>query len=211
MNNNLTDITLIVDRSGSMQSIKLEAQNGINHFIEEQKKLEGEALFTLIEFDTEYKVVYNAVPIKEVEKYFLVPRGMTALLDAVGNAINNTGVRLSNMEEEDRPALVIMAIITDGEENSSKEFTRPSIKKMITEQTDKYNWQFTFLGANQDAFKEASSIGISYSATAGFVGQSVGYAYGGLSNNISGMRTARMKGQAITNTYTDDDRAKMVS
>ena len=89
-----------------------------------------------------------------------MPRGSTALLDAVGRAINETGDRLAKTPEQDRPGLVVFVIVTDGQENSSKEFSKARIKEMIDEQQKKYNWQFTFLGANQDAFAEAGGIGI---------------------------------------------------
>ena len=98
----------------------------------------------------------------------LVPRGSTALLDAVGRAINETGERLAKMNEEDRPGLVVFVVMTDGEENSSQEFSKDQIKQMITHQQDTYGWHFTFLGANQDAFAEAGALGIHAAGVANF-------------------------------------------
>ena len=106
----------------------------MNAFIKEQANQPGEALLTLVQFDTEYEFVHKAVPMKQVTDYVLEPRGMTALLDAVGKAINETGERLAKMAEADRPGLVIFVIMTDGHENSSKEFTKAQIKEMIERQ-----------------------------------------------------------------------------
>ena len=166
MRSDLTDITLVVDRSGSMQSIREDAEGGVNAFLQEQAKQPGEALLTLVQFDTEYEFVHRGVPIKHVPAYTLMPRGNTALLDAVGRAINETGERLSKMAETDRPGLVVFVIMTDGLENSSQEFTKAQIKQQIEEQQSKYSWQFTFLGANQDAFAEAGGMGIGYHGAA---------------------------------------------
>ena len=103
MKADLTDITLVVDRSGSMAQVREDAEGGVNTFITEQGKEPGEALLTLVQFDTEYEFLHKGVQIKQVPKYELVPRGMTALLDAVGKAINETGERLAKMPEGDRP------------------------------------------------------------------------------------------------------------
>lgn len=192
-----------------MASCQQEAQGGINAFIADQKGKVGDAIFSLIQFDTEHEYVFNAVPIKQVDKYKLVPRGMTALLDAVGKAINDTGARLEMMSEADRPGLVIIAIITDGQENSSHEFTKTTIKQMIDRQQGTYNWQFTFLGANQDAFTEAASIGINMQAAANFSTGLSKAAYSNLSANVGRMRSASFAGQAVNCSYTDDERKRM--
>src|SRR5256885_1489485 len=113
MRNDLTDITVVMDRSGSMNSCRSDAEGGLNAFIKEQKELPGEALFTLVQFDTEYEVVHKAKPIKDVPKCILTPRGGTALLDALGRTIHQTGDRLLAFPEHQRPALVCFVIITD--------------------------------------------------------------------------------------------------
>ena len=159
-NKKLTDITVVMDRSSSMSSCKEESERGINKFVEEQKGLQGEATFTLVKFDNQYEKEYDGVNIKDVRNIELIPRGTTALLDAVGRAINETGARLRSMSENKRPGLVVFVILTDGFENASVEFHRGQIKEMISLQQDTYNWEFTFLGANQDACFEGASIGI---------------------------------------------------
>jgi hypothetical protein len=95
MRTDLTDITMVIDRSGSMESIRTDAEGGINTFIDSQKTEPGEALLTLVQFDTEYEFVHKGAAIGSVPKFTLVPRGSTALLDAVGRAINETGARLA--------------------------------------------------------------------------------------------------------------------
>ena len=145
-----------------------DAEGGINSFIEQQKQEPGEANVTLVQFDTEYEFVHSGVPIRQVPAFKLVPRGSTALLDAVGRAINETGARLAAMDESQRPGLVVFVIVTDGEENSSREFTRDQIRKMVEHQQSAYKWQFTFLAANQDAFAAGGSMGIAQDGIAAF-------------------------------------------
>jgi len=209
MRSDLTDITLVVDRSGSMQSIREDAEGGVNAFVLEQAKHPGEALLTLVQFDTEYEFLYRAKPIKEVPPYTLMPRGNTALLDAVGRAINETGERLAKMPEEDRPGLVIFVILTDGQENSSKEFAKLQIKEMIERQQSQYNWQFTFLGANQDAFAEAGGIGINAASAANYSPDKVGAALRGTCLMVSRMREQCSAGEAVSNEFTDTERQDM--
>ncbi len=160
MRTDLTDVTLVVDRSGSMQAIREDAEGGVNYLVQEQAKEPGEVLLTLVQFDTEYEFVHRGVPIQQVPLYSLVPRGSTALLDAVGRAINETGQRLAKMAERDRPGLVLFVVMTDGQENSSREFTLAQVREMIQRQQSQYQWHFTFLSANQDAFAEAGAMGI---------------------------------------------------
>lgn len=210
MRNDLADVTLIIDRSGSMSSMQIEAQNGINHFIEEQKKLPGECNFSLVQFDNEYEVVINNTPIQDVSSYQLKPRGATALFDAIGKTINTIGQRLSNMKEEDRPGLVTVMIVTDGHENSSQEFKREKIKEMIELQQGTYNWKFIFLGANQDSFLSGGALGISASGIANYDNQGVFKAFSGTVNNVSRMRSATMDCMPVVCAYTDEERTSML-
>jgi hypothetical protein len=206
MNKNLADITLVVDRSGSMGECKVEAEKGINAFIAEQKELPGEALFSILQFDNTSEWVFQGKPVKEVGHYKLEPRGMTALLDAVGRAIKSTGQRLEAMPEADRPGLVIIAIVTDGLENISSEFTRDNIRKMIELQTNTYNWKFTYLGANQDAFAEAGSIGIPMGGAATYTTSNSTLMYTAMGSQISTMRCMASSGKDASFEYTEEDR-----
>jgi uncharacterized protein YegL len=209
MRSDLTDITLVVDRSGSMQHIREDAEGGVNSFLQEQAKHPGEALLTLVQFDTEYEFIHRAVPMKQVPAYVLTPRGSTALLDAVGRAINETGERLAKMAEEDRPGLVVFVIVTDGQENSSKEFSKAKVKEMIEHQQSKYHWQFTFLGANQDAFAEAGGMGIVAAGVATYAPDKVQAAWRATSANVGRMRMQRSNEETVVNEYTDSERKDM--
>jgi uncharacterized protein YegL len=194
---NHAEIICILDRSGSMQSIASDAIGGFNTFIEEQKKVPGTASVSLVLFDNEYLKIYENKNLNEVETLTaetFIPRGMTALLDAVGRTINTVGERLSQTPEEDRPEKVMVCILTDGLENASTEFTKNKIKEMITHQREKYSWEFAFLGANQDAFAEAGAIGISQVYTASFLSTEEGTrkAYGHLNKMSSSYRTGNI-------------------
>ena len=189
MRTDLTDITLVIDRSGSMEEIRSDAEGGINAFIRGQAQQPGEALLTLVQFDDEHEFVHRGIPIKQAPAFTLVPRGNTALLDAVGRAINETGERLARMPEADRPGLVILVILTDGEENSSREFSKARVKEMIQRQQTTYNWHFTFLGADQDAFAEAGGMGIAASGAATFAKKKIDAAFIGTIRKVGRMRT----------------------
>ena len=148
---------MILDRSGSMETCRDDTIGGFNAFLREQQA-EGGTL-TLILFDHEYQVLYERKPIQDVAPLTsetFVPRGSTALLDAIGKTIKNT---TSNI-----PTVVIL---TDGQENSSHEYTKAHIKDLIDQKT-RDGWTFVYLGANQDAFAEAGQLGIAPEATVNY-------------------------------------------
>jgi len=158
-----TEIVVVMDKSGSMDNRRDDAIGGFNTFLADQKKEDGDANLTLVLFDTTYSIPIKGKPIREVEPLSFAtyrPGGNTALNDALARAIIETGKRLSDMSEEDRPKEVICVVITDGEENSSVEHTKEQISRMVKHQEDKYNWTFLYLGVGTDAFKEADMIGI---------------------------------------------------
>ena len=168
-----TEIIAILDRSGSMQSIITDAIGGFNAFIDEQRKVAGEARMSVVLFDTEYEMVYQARPIADaphLTRDTYVPRGSTALLDAIGRAMNEQGKRIAEEKWADN---VIVCILTDGQENASREFKTDTIKPMI-EHAEKNGWAFVYLGANQDAFAVASAYGIQAGRTFAFVADSNG-------------------------------------
>lgn len=177
MRKNHTELVCVLDRSGSMESIRQDAIGGFNAFLEGQRKVPGTASVTLVLFDNEYQVVHEAVDlavVKDLTAVTFVPRGSTALLDAVGRAINSVGARLDKMAQDDRPEKVMVCILTDGQENCSHEFKLERIKEMIEHQRTKYAWEFAFLAANQDAFATAGGMGISTKCTANFTPDSAG-------------------------------------
>lgn len=163
MKKGLTEIVFILDKSGSMSGLEDDTIGGYNSFIEKQKKIEGEAFVSTVLFSDESEVVHDRLPINKIEpmtdKTYSVG-GCTALLDAVGGAIHHIGNVHKYAREEDRPEKTIFVITTDGQENSSQEYTYPKIKGMIQRQQEKYGWEFLFLGANIDATSEASKLGI---------------------------------------------------
>lgn len=160
---NYTDITILLDRSGSMVSIAPETIAGVNQFLDDQRQLTGDVTFSLIQFDHEYLRICEAVPLREfpgLDAGSFRPRGNTGLLDALGRGVFETGRRLDAMPEQERPSLVLFATFTDGCENASCTFDRPVVRNMVLHQREKYNWEFLYLGANQDALTEASTLGI---------------------------------------------------
>lgn len=163
MNPDLTEIACILDRSGSMESIREDAIGGFNAFLKAQQGQSGQARLTLVLFDNEYEVPENGVPlswVKPLDSTTFVPRGTTALYDAIGRTINEVGARLARLPEAERPAKVVVAILTDGQENSSTEFTRDTVRSMIDHQRTAYSWDFVYLAANQDAVTAARDIAI---------------------------------------------------
>ena len=162
--NKVSEIVFMLDMTASMQPLAAETVIGFNNFIEEQKKVPGEAKVTLITFNSnKTEKVYNCVdlttiqPMKQ-EEYR--PNGMTPLLDTIGNTIKETGERLKNTDEPDRPEKLIVCIMTDGEENFSHTYDRKQVFDMVKHQKDVYKWEFVFLGANQDSFLEAGRLGV---------------------------------------------------
>ena len=162
MNQNLTEIIAIIDKSGSMSSLTSDVIGGLNTFVESQKALPGECNFTLVLFDSVYKTSYSGAIayFNPLTPSTYAPSGMTAMFDAIGNAIDTTGARLAAMDESARPGKVIVCILTDGDENSSKEYRGSQIKEKIKVQTDVYSWEFLFLGANIDTSVASDGIGI---------------------------------------------------
>jgi len=198
MKKGLTEIVCIIDRSGSMNGIKKEAEGSFNSFIEKQKKEPGEAMVTLAQFDGEYEILHDGTNIKDVGKYELLPRGMTALLDGIGKTVNTVGDRLSKTDESEKPENVVVCIVTDGGENASREFKPDDIKKIIETQEKEYSWEFIFLAANQDAFDTAQGLGIKMRNTTNFnpTGKGVQAAYATMDTFTSNLRSG-VKGHAL--------------
>jgi len=155
-----TEIAVILDRSGSMASIKKEMQTGFARFVASQMVLPGECVMSLYRFDTVYEVVFEERPLAKVPHLRLAPRGSTALLDAVGHSIARIGERLAAKPEPMRPGSIIVMIITDGQENASVEVRRDVLKATIKRQMQAYSWQFMYLGTDASVFSEAASLGI---------------------------------------------------
>jgi hypothetical protein len=168
MRDDYTDITVILDRSGSMADIARDMCGGFDRMIEDQRKLPGMCLVSLRQFNTAPEVIYEGRYVSEVPPLEIAPFGGTALYDALAYTIEATGHRLSKIPEHQRPAKVLIIVITDGEENSSKEYGGPRgaerIKAMVKRQTEVYSWQFVYLGADPSAFSHAADLGIKVAA-----------------------------------------------
>ena len=175
-NSNLRHIVLVLDRSGSMKTVKDDTEGGLAAFLEAQHENTGDTRVSLYQFDTKYEPVYENVALADVPAFVLVPRGGTALLDAIGRTISSVKTQIKALDEDERPGEVVLVILTDGAENSSQEYTLERVKKMIEKRRAK-GWQVVFLGADQDAITVAAGMGIgretSLAYTARMTGRSI--------------------------------------
>ena len=181
------EIAVVIDESGSMSGVRDDAIGGFNTFITEQKKVDGEAVVTLVKFNSVAEVLYEGKDIEEVEDLTedsYVPQNYTALYDAIGKAIRSIE---SRTEKGDK---AIIAILTDGMENNSKEFDIGVIKKLIEDKT-KDGWEFVYLAANQDAFAVGSTFGLAKGQTFNFCAnaQGVSDAYSKMSARTTNYRS----------------------
>jgi len=161
------DLNIVLDRSGSMASCRNETIQSFNNFIGGQREADGRCDVTLVQFNQGYEKTVTGMPIrlmKELTFRDYKPAGGTALRDAVGRLIDETGERLAHMKPDDRPDQVLVVIITDGYENSSIRYSQERLEEMIRHQRDKYQWKFVFLGADIDAIAAASDIGMYHNA-----------------------------------------------
>jgi hypothetical protein len=164
MRQNHTQLVVVLDRSGSMQSIKESTIAAYNQFIKKQKEITGTADIMLAQFDNVYEVVYNGnlENAPELNASTFVPRGSTALNDAMGRSFDEIGRTLAALPEDQRASKVIVAVFTDGGENASKDYTTEVVANIVKEQTDKYAWDISFFGANQDAVLTGKKYNINF-------------------------------------------------
>ncbi len=163
MKKGLTELVFILDKSGSMGGLESDTIGGYNSMLEKQKAVEGECHITTVLFENNYELLHDRIDIKAVspitEKEYSVG-GSTALLDAIGMTINKIGNAQKHTADDYRAEKVMFVIITDGEENSSREYSSEKVKAQIERQKEKYGWEFIFLGANIDAVETANRFGI---------------------------------------------------
>ena len=171
MKKNLTELVMILDRSGSMGGLESDTVGGYNSMLKRQKEAEGEVLVSTVLFNDRSEVIYDRVPLDKMpqmtDKEYYVG-GCTALLDAVGGAVHHIGNVHKYAREEDRPEKTIFVITTDGLENASRMYSYDRVKRMIERQKEKYGWEFLFLGANIDAIGTAGRFGISADRAANY-------------------------------------------
>ena len=199
MKQGYTHITVILDRSGSMESICDDTIGGLNAFVEQQKAGSGEATLTLVQFDSHdpYEVIHHFTPIREVPaltRKTYVPRGGTPLLDALGRGINDIEESIGKLNDGERPEIVIVAVITDGQENSSMEFNKEQVEKMIKSKSSEAGWEFIFLSADLNAIADAHRLGFKRDATVAFEKSSHGVdcCMSSLSEKVSEIRSGKM-------------------
>ena len=202
MKDDYTHICLIVDRSGSMFNIVDDMNGAIVQLMQDQAKEPGTCLVDVVTFDTEVDVVYDSADPLEVNDQVIKPRGNTALNDAIGIGVTRLGDKLRLMPEEERPATVIVVVVTDGMENSSMDWTHAQVRKLVERQTNTYNWTFMYLAANVDAFATGKGYGFAKGQTIAFAASadSVQSVYSGLSANATRARRGDTAG------FTQDER-----
>ena len=206
-----THIAIILDRTGSMESIRNDVIGGFNSFLKSQKELPGVATLTLVQFDSQdpYEVVHMMKPVAKIpdlDSKTYAPRASTPLLDAIGWGINDLEKHLAEIGKEEMPEKIVFVIITDGQENASKEFTKEQIVKMIKIRQEKDKWQFVFLSADLDSIADAASYGFKDAATMKFKKDAMGSMdmFKSCSDIIAKFRLYE-SGEA---TFSDEDRRK---
>lgn len=212
MRNDLTEVVFILDRSGSMSGLEDDTIGGFNSMLKKQREEEGDANVTTVLFDDEIEMLHKRVDIKEIKNitskdYYV--RGCTALLDAIGYSINFM-INVQKNKKEERAKNVLFIITTDGYENASKEYSYEKIKKMITYEKERYNWQFLFLGANIDAISTARNFGISEEFASNYVSDEVGtqITYEVMNSAISNCRAMGVVDGSWKNKVEDDYEAR---
>lgn len=210
MKENLTELVFVLDKSGSMSGLEKDTIGGFNSMIADQKKQKGDVIISTVLFDDKTEVLHDRMNIGQINKLTdkdYRPGGCTALLDALGNAIKHINKVQKEMPQEERPEKTMFIITTDGQENSSREYTYDKIKKMVQKKQEKKKWEFLFLGANMDAIGAAANIGIKADRAVRYECDSAGTAlnYSVLSKTVGKFRAAKAEcaGAALENWQED--------
>ena len=202
MKKGLTELVFIIDRSGSMGGLENDTIGGFNAMLKEQQAVEGDAVVTTVLFDDKYELLHDRIDIRAVapltDKDYTV-RGTTALLDALGRTIHKIRAAQKHTAENYRAEKVLFVIITDGQENASREYSAERIKTRIERQKQKYGWEFVFFGANMDAVMEAGKLGISADRAQNYCADAVGtsVAYTAMSAFSTAYRGTGVDGASI--------------
>jgi hypothetical protein len=181
-------------------------RNALDTFFKDQAKEEGVALVDYVQFDNTVETVFTDREVSKAEAV-LQPRGGTALLDAVGKSVVELGEKLAGKDEDKRPGLVQVVVVTDGFENASQEWTASKVRDLIKQQTDKYGWDFVFLGANMDAQQVGASFGFDPNKSLTYDTHNTGAMSASLSGYTSNTRSnVRVGAAAASVNFTDEDR-----
>lgn len=208
MKKNHTSMLFIIDRSGSMRPLADDTIGGFATVLEDNRKVDGTADVTIMLFDHEFSQIADHVDIQEVsplDKSTYVPRGMTALLDAVGMAVSGEIAHQETLSDDEKPENTLVTIITDGHENASMEWTYQRVKDLLTAVQEERQWVVSFLGANIDATREADNLGIRQGMAANYVADGAGTAsaYGSVSKMqrmMRGVKRGSMSAEAYRST-----------
>lgn len=193
MKKNLTELVFILDKSSSMAGLERDTIGGFNAMLDKQKAQAGECRITTVLFDHRYELLHDRTDIRAVRpitaREYRVG-GSTALLDALGKTIHKIATAQKNTSEPFRAKRVMFVIITDGEENASREYAAKEVKEAIRRQKSRYGWEFIFLGANIDAVETAGRFGIDAGRAANYVPDSQGTAlnFRAMSETVSAFR-----------------------
>lgn len=204
---------VIFDRSGSMAKIKAGMESGFSEFIQgEVKRLpaNGKLTFSLWDFDDEIRRVRTFTAAEAVAGYRLEPRGMTALYDAEGTAIEQEGRDLAAMPEEERPEDVTVLVVTDGRDNRSRRYTAASINEAITHQQQKYAWRFILLGTSYDVAVEAEATGVSIARSLSYGNSAAGAKgmWASVSSYLARVPVTSAASQAAEAGFNDEERKR---
>ena len=197
MKKGMTEMVFVIDRSGSMTGLEDDTIGGFNSTIKKQKGEEGEAKVTTVLFDDRYEVLHDRFDIgqiKEMTDREYYTRGSTALLDALGRSIHKTINVQKNLPEEERAENVVFVVITDGYENSSREFSYKDIKRLVKKEQEKYGWEFLFLGANIDAVAEGGRMGFRSDRSVRYMHDDIGtgLAYDSVNEAVKSFRACKV-------------------
>lgn len=201
--NDRTYMALLLDRSGSMGMIKHDMEPAMNRFIDEQRDVPGKCKVTFAQFDDSYDVLHRSVKIKDIPKLTLEPRGMTALLDAMGKMLTEARADVAALPADKHPKYKIIVVVTDGGENSSKEWTKDRVFDLVRKM-EAEGWKFTYVGANQDAIAVGTSMGFSHDSSMTYTGSTAGITntFSAMSNSVGAVRRAK----AVSVNYSSSDR-----
>ena len=198
-----THLSVLVDRSGSMASIRDDMLGGLSSLFADQAEQDGKCTVDYAQFDTKYERVFENTLVASA-KPVLEPRGGTALLDGLGRSISELKTKLENLPENFSPDKIIFVVVTDGHENSSREFNAASVKKLVEANTEA-GWEFVFLGANMDAVEVAQQYGFAKGSTLTYSTANVGATSAHLSEYVT-----RSRSGVLNNAFTEAEREDAV-
>ena len=203
-NTNRTDIILLIDRSGSMDRIKMAMEEGIDKFLSDQAESPAPCYVSVFKFDDTHEIIHDMVDIHTNPRVFIRPRGNTALIDSMYWAIKHMVARFATIPEPEKPGKIIFVCVTDGEDNASHLHTQRELKALVEERTTEDKWEFVYLGANQDAFKVSGGLGVGYASTMSYAATAAGVS--AVTASLSASTTAYRSGVASHVVLNKEDK-----